>query len=42
MEPGDCILFSPSGSSYDLFENYEDRGRHFKQHVAQYAKLISH
>lgn len=41
MESGDCILFSPSGSSYDLFENYEARGNHFKECVAQYSKLTS-
>lgn len=41
MEPGDCILFSPSGSSYDLFENYEARGNYFKECVAQYHKLTS-
>jgi UDP-N-acetylmuramoylalanine--D-glutamate ligase len=27
----DCILFSPSGSSYDLYKDYQERGIHFKQ-----------
>ncbi len=29
----DCILFSPAGSSYDLFKDYEDRGNYFKKLV---------
>jgi UDP-N-acetylmuramoylalanine--D-glutamate ligase len=33
---GDVILFSPSGSSFDRFENYEDRGNQFCDAVKQY------
>lgn len=38
LQPYDCILFSPAGSSFDLFKDYQERGKVFKQLVHHYKK----
>jgi len=37
-QPGDVVLLAPACSSFDQFENYEHRGRVFKQLVENFAR----
>ena len=34
-DKNDNVLLSPACASFDLFENYEDRGNQFKQAVRE-------
>ena len=36
-KPGDSVLFSPMCSSFDMFKDYEERGRAFKKIVLELA-----
>ena len=33
VEPGDVVLMSPGGTSFDEFQDFEQRGEYFKQWV---------
>lgn len=37
-EPGDAVLLSPACASFDMFRDYQERGRHFKALVGSGAE----
>ncbi len=39
-QPGDVVLLSPACSSFDLFDNYEDRGDKFRRAVKALSKKV--
>ena len=40
-KPGDAVVLSPACSSYDMFDNYEQRGREFKRLAAALGRSPS-
>jgi UDP-N-acetylmuramoylalanine--D-glutamate ligase len=41
MSSGDIVLFSPSGTSFDFFKNYEHRGQVFRELVEKLGNRVA-
>jgi UDP-N-acetylmuramoylalanine--D-glutamate ligase len=39
-QPGYTVLFSPGGTSYDEFKDFEERGERFKQWVQEFSETL--
>ena len=39
-EPGDIVLLAPACTSFDMFKNFEDRGRAFKREVRRLEDVV--
>ena len=39
--PGQTVLFSPACASFDMFRDYQDRGRQFKNIIASWESEFS-
>jgi UDP-N-acetylmuramoylalanine--D-glutamate ligase len=39
--PGDVVLLSPGGTSFDAYKDFEERGRHFRQLVGQLQGTVA-
>ena len=39
--PGEAVLLSPACASFDMFKNFEERGRIFKQCVGELARKVT-
>jgi UDP-N-acetylmuramoylalanine--D-glutamate ligase len=40
IKPGDIVLFSPGGASFDLFADYKQRGKRFQELVKNYTNSL--
>ncbi len=39
-QPGDAVLLSPACASFDAYDNFVDRGEHFRSLVGRYVKEV--